>query len=221
MIGVGLKRRGGKAGSDSEVGMLDVSANALAVLILATMLVISAAAPPVPRGEVRRGDMPNLFYPSPIDAVLAPLSRYVFVLPTGLVELDLDSFAVALSSGQVTVRTSQGEMTLVTGRTTYRDLNDYRASFSPDWSALAQTAKPMQNEDDAGLEADTAASLFDDAEIATTYLVAAESVAAFSPLYWKLRNAQVPIRWSIVPTGRNVVFQRRVEEFERRGRQWQ
>ncbi len=46
MIGLGLRKGSASSQAESEVGMLDVSANALAVLILATMLVISAAAPP-------------------------------------------------------------------------------------------------------------------------------------------------------------------------------
>ncbi|SPJ26193.1 hypothetical protein [Palleronia abyssalis] len=221
MIGIRLIRRGATPGAESEVGMLDVSANALAVLILATMLVISAAAPPVPQGEVRRDEIPDLFYPSPIDAVLAPHSRYVFILPSGLVELDLDAFAATLADGEITAKTAQGELTLVTDRRSYRDLNDYRASLSPAWSALADAATPLDQGEAAQKEADTAAALFDDAGIATTYLVAAETLEAFSPLYWMLREARVPIRWVTVTTGRNVVFQRRVEDFERRGRQWQ
>ena len=44
---------------DAEVGMLDVSANALAVLILATMMVLTVAAPPVPRGEIRTDARPD------------------------------------------------------------------------------------------------------------------------------------------------------------------
>lgn len=221
MIGLRPGRRRSASGADAEVGMLDVSANALAVLILATMLVLSAAAPPVPRGEVLRDDVPALFYPSPIDAVLAPHSRYVLVLPEGLVDLDLDAFAAALAQGDVVARTAQGELTLVTDRRIYRDLNDYRATLTPDWPALADAARPLDGDDAPRAEADAAGALFDGAGTATTYFVTAEAMAAFAPLYWLLRDAQVPIRWVTVPTGQNLVFQRRVDGFERRGRQWQ
>lgn len=221
MIRLGFSRRGpaGTVG-DTDVGMLDVSANVLAVLILATMLVISAAAPPVPRGEVLSDDTRELFYPSPIEAVLAPHSRYVFVLNEGLVTLDLDAFAQALATGDVIAETDQGSMTLVTDRRMYRDLNDYRASLTPNWTALREAAKPL---DEAAVEeeAEMAADGFASRGVATTYLVSAEALSAFAPLYWSLRDGQVPIRWSSVPVGQNFVFQRRVDDFEQRSRQWQ
>ena len=223
MIGyAAFRRRASAAPAEAELGMLDVSANALAVLILATMLVISAAAPPILRGEVRSDAHPDLFYPSPIDAVLAPHSRYVIVLLEGMVELDLDAFAEQLALGEVTARTAQGSLTLVTDRRMYRDLNDYRATVTLDWPALATSASALPL-DTEGVEAEAsfAAGAFDRRGVATTYLVAAEAVSEFAPLYWTLRDKQAPIRWSTVPVGRNVVFQRNVQDFERRSRQWQ
>lgn len=220
MISLGFQKRLGSRTDESDVGMLDVSANALAVLILATMLVISAAAPPSLRGEVRREEAPDLFYPSPIDAALAPNSRYIVVLKEGMVELDLDAIALALSEGRISAETAQGKSTLVTDRRLYRDLNDYRLRILPDWDALAQAASPFNGES-AAQEDETASRLFESQNIATTYFVTTGAIGDFADLYWKLRTAQTPIRWATVDKGENIIFSRRVQNFERRGRQWQ
>ena len=219
---IGLGRTGRRAAAppaEAEIGMLDVSANALAVLILATMLVIVAAAPRALWGQLSDA-MPLLSYPPPIDAVLAPHSRYVFVLPEGLVELDLDALRERLPPASATARTTQGSLTLVTDRLMYRDLNDYRATLTPDWTALAASALPLEAES-AEAEVADAARRFDDEGVATTYLVAAEAVESFAPLYWGLRDGRAPIRWTTIGIGQNVVLQRRAEDFERRSRQWQ
>lgn len=220
MIGLGLRNRATSGHDDPEVGMLDVSANALAVLILATMLVISAAVPPSPRGEVRREDVPELFYPSPLEAAFAPQNRYVIVAEQGLVELDLDAFAFALAKGSVSATTAQGQATLVTDRRRYRDLNDYRLSIAPDWQALSSFATAL-DPDTLAKESKTAHTLFEHSNTATTYLVTTGAIDAFSPLYWLLREAQTPIRWATVPQGQKIILTRRVENFERRTRQWQ
>lgn len=224
MPGVGLRNRAGKLAEDSEVGMLDVSANALAVLILATMLVISAAAPPALRGEVRADTMPTLHYPSPLDGVLAPHSRYVIVMVNGVAELDLNGFAGQLATGQTSVRTEQGQAVLITDRARYRDLNEYRLSITPDWDVLVAQANGAASDavnDVFTQEAATAAQHFQQDNTASTYLVAIDAVDAFSVLYWKLRTAQTPIRWATVEKGQSLVLTRRVENFERRARQWQ
>lgn len=220
MIGPGFAPSAGRFRADSEMGMLDVSANALAVLVLATMLIISAAAPPAVRGEVARDDIPGLFYPSPLAGALSPLSRYVVVSSAGATVLNLDPFAEAFAGNETQAVTSQGEGTLVVDRKRYRDLNDYRVRIIPDWDALEAQAAPL-DPDGIALEASVARGAFADDRIATTYFVRSDAVAEFAPLYWELRNAQAPMRWVTVPPSTALNFTRRVENFERRARQWQ
>ena len=220
MLVPGFNRRGETRASDSEVGMLDVSANALAVLILATMLVISVASPPLLRGELREDAVPSLFYPAPLDGTLPPHSRYMVVLQQGLLELDLNAFAVELAAGGASATTAQGTAVLVTDRRMYRDLNDYRLRLQLDWGAIAALAAPL-DEDGASREAQSAGQLFQDSNTASTYLVSPQAMDAFSGLYWKLREAQVPIRWANLQEGQTLVLSRGAENFERRARQWQ
>ena len=220
MLAPGFSRRDRSRHSESEVGMLDVSANALAVLILATMLVISVASPPLQRGEMREDTVPTLFYPSPLDGALPPHNRYMVVLNEGLLELDLNSIALQLSEGSTTATTPEGTAALVTDRRIYRDLNDYRLRLQLDWASLADLVVSL-DEDLASLEVQRAMRLFNEHNTASTYLVSPHAVDAFSTLYWKLREGQVPIRWASLPDGQALVLSRRVENFERRVRQWQ
>jgi len=215
-----LGRRPRGTVQDGELGMLDVSANALAVLILATMMVISAAATPSVRGEVRLEKTPELFYPAPIDSTLPPNSRYMLVLAEGLVEIDVDAFAEGLFSGEATAETEQGRAVLVTDRRNYRDLNDYRLQINPDWDVLSQNATVLGQEA-AIEEARTAADAYDNSNFATTYLVVEDAIENFAPLYWHLRAAQTPIRWAVVQKGEHFGLSRRVENFERTPGKWQ
>jgi hypothetical protein len=218
MMRFGLTKRVSEKLGDDEVGMLDVSANALAVLILATMLVISLMAPPLVRGEIRSKLAPLLHYPSPLDGALAPHSRYIIVLKEGLVEMDLNAFALGLSEQSIRAETPQGTAVLVTDRRLYRDLNDYRLRVKPDWEALAAQVSPLE---EAAQEVQRASHLFKQNNIASTYLVSSDAIDTFANLYWKLREAQPPIRWISFQKGQTLILSRRVENFERRMRQWQ
>jgi hypothetical protein len=71
---LGLRKRAATAPQEDSLGMLDVSANALAVLILATMFLLTVAAPPAIQGEVEAETAPDLFYPSPLNIIVQPQS---------------------------------------------------------------------------------------------------------------------------------------------------
>ena len=222
MIGAGLRRRAGLGYPDTDVGMLDVSANALAVLILATMLVLTVAAPPALRGEVRAAARPDLFYPSPLDAVVTPQSAYWIVTGAGLTRLDLDAFATGLSDGSTVATTPQGEATLIVDRrNTYRDLNDHRLQVSLDWDAVAGTAAPIAGAADVAEAVTAIGAAFTGDGTVPTFVVADDGMAAFAALYWALRQEQVPMRWVSIATRTHLVLSRRVDNFETRVRQWQ
>lgn len=220
MIGTGLGKPRQLYATDSDVGMLDVSANALAVLILATMLLITVATPPAPRGEVRASDRPDLFYPSPLDLPVPPQSAYWVVTDAGVARLDLDAFATGLAGGGTVARTDQGEATLIVDRRNYRDLNDHRLHLTLDMGALSATALSVDNPDDLARVAGEISQAFEDAGILPSFLVMPGAVEVFAPLYWHLRMGEVAMRWTPVTDGR-LVLSRRVENFETRGVRWQ
>ena len=220
MNGLGISHSDGLFAAENDVGMLDVSANALAVLILAAMLALVAVVPPVLRGEVEADTAPSLFYPSPLNSSLAPQSRYVMVLQDGAVELDFNLFARVLAEGETVARTPQGEAVLVTDRRRYRDLNDYRVTIRPDMAALNEYATAL-DADAVAAEADQAAEKFVSEGVASSYIVAVDAIDSFSALYWALREAQTPMRWVVLPEGQPLIVTRRAEDFERRSRLWQ
>ena len=222
MIGAGVRGRAGPGYPDTDVGMLDVSANALAVLILATMLVLTVAAPPALRGEVRAASRPDLFYPSPLDVAITPQGTTWIVTAAGLSRLDLDSFATGLSDGSTVARTPQGEATLIVDRrNTYRDLNDHRLQVSLDWDAIAAAAAPITTPAEVAEVAAGIGAAFTGDGTAPTFVVDTDGTAAFAALYWALRADQVPMRWVSLSTGTHLVLSRRVDNFETRVRQWQ
>ena len=220
MIGPGFGPRRRAADPDSDVGMLDVSANALAVLILATMLLITVAAPPAPRGEVRSGERPDLFYPPPLDLPVPPQSAYWVVTAAGLTRLDLDAFAARLAGGDTVVRTGQGEATLIVDRRIYRDLNDHRLHLSLDMDAIAQEALSVDGPEGPETATRQLRREFEQSGILPTFLVMPGASEVFAPLYWHLRNVETAMRWTPISDGR-LVLSRRVENFETRGSRWQ
>ncbi|WP_333713903.1 hypothetical protein [Yoonia sp.] len=221
MIGLGFGRRARAGYPDTDVGMLDVSANALAVLILATMLVITVAAPPAPPGEVQSDTPPDLFYPTPLEVSVAPSSTYWAVTDAGATVIDLDGFAVGLTGGATVARTPQGEATLVIDRSNYRDLNDHRLQLNLDWTQLSATAQPLATMQ--GVQDITAAlrGAFDQDGLVPTFIVTPEGSSVFAQVYWELRKDRVPLRWVTVTSQSPLVLSRRTENFETRARQWQ
>jgi hypothetical protein len=220
MIGSGFGKTQRAGYPDSDVGMLDVSANALAVLILATMLLITVAAPPSPRGEVRASERPDLFYPSPLDLPVPPQSAYWVVTGAGLTRLDLDAFAEGLAGGASVTRTDQGEATLIIDRRNYRDLNDHRLHLSLDLGALSQTAIPIGSAEDLSRASEEIRREFEQAGILPTFLIMPDSIEVFAPVYWHLRTGEVAMRWTAISDGR-LILSRRVDDFETRRRGWQ
>jgi hypothetical protein len=221
MTGLGLRKRASAEVQDEGLGMLDVSANALAVLILATMFVLIIAAPPAMLGEVEADNSPDLFYPSPMAMIVAPQSAYWMVSDTGLTRLELDALVAPLAAGATVARTAQGEATLVIDRRHYRDLNDHRLSIVIDWSAVAQSAITFENvlSDPSGLPAILEA--FSQHDIVPTFIVTPGGTTAFADIYWHLRGERVPMRWVSAPVGTQLTLSRAEANFERRSRLWQ
>lgn len=221
MIALGKSRRARGAFPDGDVGMLDVSANALAVLILATMMVLTVAAPPAPRGETRAADRPPLFYPSPLDVAVAPQSAYWIVTSGGLTALDINAFVAGLGDQSPVSRTEQGEATLIIDRSRYRDLNDHRLHVLLKWTAIRDTAQALDTEEARQAAQQEIRSAFERDGIAPTFVVLAEDTEVFAPLYWTLRENQVPMRWVSIVEGGALTLSRQVSNFDERQRQWQ
>lgn len=220
-ITLGFGRARPAPGADAEIGMLDISANALAVLILATMLVLTVASPPTPQGEARAEVRPELFYPSPLEIEVVPQSVYWIVTQAGVTPLDLNAIAVELAQGRPVAQTPVAEATLVIDRRNYRDLNDHRMRLDFDWSELAANARTLVTDEDISSFTDEVTEAFEGAGTPPTFIVTPAGTQAFAGVYWTLREGQVPMRWVPFETRTPLIFSRRASNFETRGRQWQ
>lgn len=221
MIRLNLTKDTPSAKPDADIGMLDVSANALAVLILATMLVLTVTAPPAARGEILSEERPEVFFPAPLDVVIAPQSTFWVVTEAGLTELDLNAFASELALGSPLARTPQGEATLVIDRRNYRDLNDHRLLITLDWNVMRDGAQDTQTAEGVAVVAATIQHSFQSDAVAPTFVVSAAATADFADLFWHLREAEVPMRWVALAEERQLVLLRRSDTFETIWRRWQ
>jgi hypothetical protein len=185
------------------------------------MLVLTVAAPPAPRGEVRSNHKPELSYPSPLDVAVPPQSTDWSVTEGGLSPLDLDGFATGLSAGSPVARTAQGEATLIIDRRNYRDLNDHRLQIHLDWAAITESAISLATPQDAAIVSDDIRQRFEQGGIVPSFVVTAAGTEAFSNIYWKLRKDQVPMRWVPIVMQTPFILSRRVDNFETRRVTWQ
>lgn len=202
-------------GDNVEAGFLDISANALAVIIFATMITLISAAPPAVRGEVQAESEPGLAFPVPLDLPLPPLSSYAVVTEQGVIPLDLDGMIT--SDGA----TPQGRFSIRVERMGYRDLDDYQATVTLDLAVMRAAATPI----DAAAPLNALVTELEEAfarrNMAPTFLLSQDGIATFPRLYWALRKAGVPLRWQVLGESGEIRMQRSLSMFETRARRWQ
>lgn len=205
-------------GTGSEQsGFLDVAANALAVMILATMMLLAVASPIRLAGEVVPDEQtPTLNFPRAVDPLMRPLFAYYFVTKAGVTPIDLDALARAVAETGGDAQTEQGRVRITVPRRARRDWNEYRARFVPDLEALRKNARPIGETDRAALLERLRQDYERHGSVAT-WLVAPDAIAAAAPLYWGLREAGVPVRWHIADTNAEIRFERSAQLFERPG----
>jgi len=193
--------------SDAEAGFLDVAANALAVIIMATMMLVVVSAPILAVGEIRpRADPPELVFPERPRPSMRPLFSFHFVTPEGLVDIDLDALAEAGA-------TAQGQLAVQTPRTPRRDWNEYAAQFRPAHAVLRATATALDPESLAG-RIEHLAQRYQDENVAPTLFATPDATEFAAPLYWGLRARGVLVRFRVVDYGTNVPLERRPAMFE-------
>lgn len=205
---------------DAETGFLDVAANALAVIIFATMMVLIVSVPPLVAGMVREEPLRNPVMPSPMPPSPVPFSAYYYVSSAGVTPIDLRAIVDDLSDRPVQMPLP-GRTTFRTERTRYRDLDDYRFTLTPDLEALRAAALPVA---DAETFARLVARLVEAVEKNSTvpaFIVNERGYESFAPLYAALRDEGVPLRWFFVPESEWIVLRRVVDDFETESRQFQ
>jgi hypothetical protein len=223
------------ADADTETGFLDVAANALAVIILATLFIlIVSARPPV------RGDAPpppptgELTMPPRLDEPFPPLSQYYVVLGPGLADLDLTGMARAAIKevpGAPSLPEAAGSDTKMDGsppwrlsfqtpRRPRRDYSEYTAIVTPDYGRLRAQAAPLDGSDAVAHLTDVLQRRHADDMLVPTFFVLPDGVDVFAPLYFALRGQDIPFRWFPVAEGAPLRFSHKPENAETRALRW-
>jgi len=206
---------------DIENGFMDVAANALAVMIFVTMIVLLVAAPPALRGEIFGDTSPPLAFPAPLDEYMSPLNDYFLVTSDGVTPVDLNAFARELKGGANNARTEQGSMTFLVERNWYRDIDEFKAKLIFDISAMRRTAIVLTEDADLKTFAKTTANRFKQKKIAPTFILAEDGIDQFVSVYWALRDTDVVLRWARLNERDTITIDRGIEGFERRKGRWQ
>lgn len=198
------------AAADTEAGFLDVAANALSVIILATMMLIVVSAPVMLLGDRRPTDeTPALTFPLTPRPTARPLFSYHFVTPAGLTDLDFDALAE-------TGESAQGSLSVQTPRTALRDWNEYKAQFRPDYAAIRASAQALDVDAvEAAVERLTAR--FENENVAPTLFVTPDATAIAAPLYWGLRARGAQVRFRVFDYATAVPFSHNPGDFETAG----
>lgn len=205
---------------DAETGFLDVAANALALMIFATMMVLIVAAPPLIRGMLPQMPRFSPVMPTPFDMANLPFSAYYFVTRAGVTPIDLRVF-IDIQRDNPATRASLGTSTFRVERSRYRDLDDYSFTLTPDLDAVHAAATPLE---DAELRAGLIAALRDGMEgrnEVPTFLVIDGGYEGFAPFYEELRAEGLALRWFFVPNARMLELRRSFLDFETEARQFQ
>lgn len=206
---------------DTALGFIDVAANALAMMILATLFVIIlSAAPPRPGSEVVEDKTELLNIPVATDYALSPNNRYFIVQDAGIADVALDPFVDLLARGQATAVTELGSLSVVVPRRGRRDYDEYRAFYRPNVVALAAVSAPIASDEQVAKFVADLEALHAESNIAGTFFVTTDGLETFAPVYWELRGRGLPLRWRSLAQGQEIVFTQKPADFTGVARKW-
>jgi hypothetical protein len=198
---------------DVEAGFLDVAANALAIMILATMMLLVVSAPIVVVGDYPQDDSAEIKYPHEIDLLTRPFYSYYFVSESGIASIDLDAIAQAITVADGDASTDQGKIYIIVDRQSRRDWNEYRAKFMPNYEYLSKNSLAF-NDQQLSLFINELSDFFDSDNVSPTFFVLPDGIERVAPIYWALRGKGVPVRWYPIAYGNPILFERSSRLFE-------
>lgn len=205
---------------DEDSGQLDVAANALAVMILVTMILLTVAAAPLLRGAVRGTDAPQLPFPTELPPDATPRPSYWIVTDAGLARLPLADVARQVAQGERAPVTSVGRFEFINDRRRYRDLDEYRLALVPDMAGIAAVATPITTSPEIERAVADLEGAWMSASEAPTFFVDRSGFARFADLHTRLRARPMPLRWYLRVPGQPLRLTRSPDLFERRALTW-
>lgn len=205
---------------NDDTGQVDVAANALAVMILVTMILLTVAAAPLLRGAVRASDAPELPFPTELPPDATPRPSFWIVTDAGLARLPLAEVAREVAQGVRAPVTAVGRFEFINDRRRYRDLDEYRLSMVPDMAGIARVATPIETEDDLATVVNDLDSAWAEQSEAPTFFVDRSGYQRFAVLHSQLRMRSMPVRWYLRVPGHPLGLTRSPDLFERRALTW-
>jgi hypothetical protein len=202
-----------KAKQSDDSGFVDVAANALAIVILVTVIAVLLSSVPQRRGEVLAQSTPPLAFPVALDPTRAPLNSYWYVTEEGLTEVTFDKVATALASGETTVNTELATFYFQNARSGYRDLDEYRLDIRPNMTVLRASAQAMYPEN-MSVVVEEFEEAFANENRVPTFLVLPDGYQTFARFYAELRQADLALRWRPVQPQGVAVLVRTITQFE-------
>lgn len=203
-----------------EEGFLDIAANALAVILFVTMLLlltvsVTSAGRPIPSHDKQ------VTLPDPQLGVLGPFRLYYIVSEHGITALDLSPFQTGFAEGQRRVKAEIGTATLSVDRQglSARDMNAFGMTLSTSPAGIARLALPLETETDAQQALEALQTQLQQAQAsALTVIVAKDGASRFARLFHRLDQGGIPFRMSRLPANGELNFGRKAVDFATRVR---
>lgn len=203
-----------------EEGFLDIAANALAVILFVTMLLlltvsVTSAGRPIPNHDKQ------VTLPDPQLGPLTPFRLYYVVSEHGLTPLDLTPFQAGFAAGKRKVKSDIGSAKMSVDRQglSARDMNAFSMTLSISPAGIARLAQSLETEEDTDLALSMIrAQLQQTQSNAVTVILAKDGASRFARLFHRLEQAEISFRMAPLPVNGDVIFGRKAVDFATRVR---
>lgn len=197
-----------------DASFLDVAANALAVVIVATMFaLLTVEFATTGLRDPRFDAEPALGLRAQPTLPERPFFDYYLVFDGRIVRWDQERYVDALMDRGIagTIELPGGKLRIGLA-TEPRDLDSFAASFTPDFARLADAATPVTERTIEALAAE-AVERMKIHGVAPNYIVYPSGMAAFESLYRRLRTTGLWLRWYMRDEGQSIGIERRSRHF--------
>ena len=199
-----------------ETSFLDVATNVLAIIMIVTMFALLAvktetAVPHDPRFR----EEPAYTLRTQPPQVERPFLDYYFVLEGGIVRWGQERYVDRLVAEGLrdTIHLPQGSLR-ISPLMAPRDPDSFIASFAPDFSVLADLAKPLTQET-VGTVVAGMLERWENDRLAPNFVVYPSGMDAFTKLYRDLREEPIWLRWFLWSKEKPVRIERSSKHFAR------
>lgn len=204
-----------------EEGFLDVAANALAVILFVTMLLLLTVSASTSGRSIPEHDR-TVTIPEPKLSVLSPIRLYYVISERGITYIDLSPFHIGFFAGERKVTSDIGQATLTVDRPgqSGRDMNAFSSSVRFNPAGIAKLAQPLGTQADVNAAFDAIQQQLLTSQAGTlTAIIAPGGASNFVALFQRLDDADIPFRMAPMPANWELDFRRKAVDFNSRLRE--